>query len=160
MPRNDLKNNNFLKYSGLVTEIFTCLAVAAYFGRLLDRKFEMSKPILTASCPIIVLILLMIWLNYDLKKQEEWQTPGFIYGWSWQLLFVWFWVYLQVPVLIPVKSIKQLTYWYHSLFFLPLSFLFFRIMQSGLLIHFYLQGFSWYLSVWRSYSYHYLWSAL
>ena len=71
MPRNDFKNNNFLKYSGLVAQIFISLAIAAYFGKWLDHKLAMSKPILTALCSIIMLFMILVWLNYDLKKQEE-----------------------------------------------------------------------------------------
>jgi membrane protein DedA with SNARE-associated domain len=71
MLPNDFKNNKFLKYSGLVVQIFVSIAIAAYFGKWLDRKFEMSKPIFTALCSITMLIMLMVWLNYDLKKQDE-----------------------------------------------------------------------------------------
>ncbi len=67
----DFKNNKFLKYSGLVVQIFVSIAIAAYFGKWLDAKFEMSKPIFTALCSITMLIMLMFWLNYDLKKQDE-----------------------------------------------------------------------------------------
>lgn len=71
MPRYDFQNNKYLKYSGLAVQIFVSLAIAAYFGKWLDSKFEMSKPIFTALCSITMLILLLVWLNYDLKKQEE-----------------------------------------------------------------------------------------
>jgi membrane protein DedA with SNARE-associated domain len=71
MPRYDFQNNKYLKYSGLAIQIFVSIAAAAYFGKWLDRKFEMSKPILTALCSIIMLVLMLVWLNYDLKKQEE-----------------------------------------------------------------------------------------
>jgi membrane-bound metal-dependent hydrolase YbcI (DUF457 family) len=71
MPRNNSKSNNFLKYSGLATQIFISIAVAAYFGKWLDRKFEMTKPIFTASCSILMLVLLLVWLNYDLKRKDQ-----------------------------------------------------------------------------------------
>lgn len=71
MPRNDFKSNKILKYSGLAIQIFVSIAVAAYFGKWLDRKFEMNKPILTGLCSIAMLILVLIWLNYDLKRKEE-----------------------------------------------------------------------------------------
>lgn len=71
MPLDDFKNNKFLKYSGLAIQIFVSIAIAAYFGKWLDHKLEMSKPIFTALCGIGMLILLFVWLNYDLKNQEK-----------------------------------------------------------------------------------------
>ncbi len=71
MPRYDLKNNKFLKYSGLATQMFISLAIAAYFGKYLDRKFEMTKPILTALSSMLMLLMNFIWLYYDLKKQDS-----------------------------------------------------------------------------------------
>ena len=71
MPRYDLKDNRYLKYSGLVTQIFVSLAIAAWFGKWLDRKFELDKPLFTALCSILMLILNFVWLNYDLKNQDK-----------------------------------------------------------------------------------------
>jgi membrane protein DedA with SNARE-associated domain len=71
MPRYDFKSNKFLKYSGLAVQIFATLAIAAWFGKWLDRKLEMDKPIFTAVTSIVMLVLLMIWINYDIKKQDE-----------------------------------------------------------------------------------------
>lgn len=71
MPITDFKNNRYLKYTGLVMQIFISLAIAAYIGKWLDHKFGMTKPILTAICSIAMLVMLLFWLNYDLKKQEQ-----------------------------------------------------------------------------------------
>ncbi|MBK6545295.1 MAG: AtpZ/AtpI family protein [Saprospiraceae bacterium] len=71
MAKFDLKSNKILKYSGLATQIFVSLGLAAFFGRWLDQKFELTKPLLTAILPILMLVLLMFWLNYDLKKLEK-----------------------------------------------------------------------------------------
>jgi membrane protein DedA with SNARE-associated domain len=70
MPRYDLKNNRYLKYSGLALQIFVSIAVAAYFGKWLDRKFDLEKPIMTALCSILMLIMMLIWINYDLKRKD------------------------------------------------------------------------------------------
>lgn len=71
MTKFDLKNNKILKYSGLATQIFVSLGLAAFLGRWLDQKFELTKPVLTAILPIIMLVLFMIWLNFDLKKFDK-----------------------------------------------------------------------------------------
>ena len=71
MAKLDLKNNKILKYSGLASQIFVTLGLAALLGKWLDQKMELSKPILTAVMPIIMLFLFIFWLNYDLKKTNK-----------------------------------------------------------------------------------------
>ncbi len=71
MPRYDLKNNKYLKYTGLATQIFISLAIAAYFGKFLDQKLDLSKPVFVAISPMIMLILNFIWIYYDLKRQDS-----------------------------------------------------------------------------------------
>jgi membrane protein DedA with SNARE-associated domain len=71
MPRYDLKNNKYIKYTGLATQLFVSLAIAAYFGKYLDRKLDLTKPLFTAIIPMILLILNFIWIYYDLKRQDS-----------------------------------------------------------------------------------------
>ena len=71
MSRFDLKGNKVLRYSGLATQFFISLAIAAYAGRWLDRKLEFEKPLMTALLTILMLFMLLVWLNYDLKRTSK-----------------------------------------------------------------------------------------
>ncbi|MFZ1298211.1 MAG: AtpZ/AtpI family protein [Saprospiraceae bacterium] len=71
MAKYDLKSNKILKYSGLATQLFVSMGLAAWFGSFLDRKLQLEKPILTALCSMFMLIAFMVWLNYDLKRMDK-----------------------------------------------------------------------------------------
>jgi hypothetical protein len=71
MAKYDLKSNKILKYSGLATQLFVSMGLAAWFGSVLDRKLQLEKPILTALCSMFMLIAFMVWLNYDLKRMDK-----------------------------------------------------------------------------------------
>jgi len=71
MSRLDLKGNKVLRYSGLATQIFISIGLAAWVGKWLDRKMEMEKPLWTAGLSMLMLMLQLVWLYYDLKKLDK-----------------------------------------------------------------------------------------
>lgn len=71
MSKFDLKGNKVLRYSGLATQIFISLCLAAWLGRYLDQKMELEKPLWTAFFCILMLVMNFIWLYFDLKKLDQ-----------------------------------------------------------------------------------------
>ncbi|MBK9106860.1 MAG: AtpZ/AtpI family protein [Saprospiraceae bacterium] len=71
MSRYDLKSNKVLRYSGLATQIFISIGLAAWLGKWIDQKMELSKPLWTAGLSMLMLLLQLVWLNYDLKKLDK-----------------------------------------------------------------------------------------
>lgn len=71
MSRFDLKGNKALRYSGLATQIFISIALAAWAGKWLDRKMALEKPLWTAGLSMLMLFMQLVWLYYDLKKLEK-----------------------------------------------------------------------------------------
>lgn len=71
MSRYDLKSNKVLRYSGLATQIFISIGLAAWLGKWIDQKMELSKPFWTAGLSMLMLLLQLVWLNYDLKKFDK-----------------------------------------------------------------------------------------
>ncbi|MDQ3143075.1 MAG: AtpZ/AtpI family protein [Bacteroidota bacterium] len=65
--------NQVLKYSGLAFQIFGTLAVAAFLGQWLDKKFKTDLPLFTMGTVIFFFTGIMVWLYKDLqqKKDEE-----------------------------------------------------------------------------------------
>lgn len=59
---------SYLKYSGMAFQFFAVLALAAWFGKFMDSYFENAKPIVTVLCIAAAFIMMLIWLNYSLKK--------------------------------------------------------------------------------------------
>lgn len=49
-------------------QFFAVLALAAWFGKFMDSYFENAKPIVTVLCIAAAFIMMLIWLNYSLKK--------------------------------------------------------------------------------------------
>ncbi len=71
MSRFDLKSNKVLRYSGLATQIFISLGLAAWFGKWLDQKMELSKPLWTAGLTLLMLFMNLVWLYYDVKNLDK-----------------------------------------------------------------------------------------
>lgn len=71
MSKFDFKGNKVLRYSGLATQIFISLCLAAWAGRYLDQKMEMEKPLWTAFLSILMLVMNFIWLYFDVKKLDQ-----------------------------------------------------------------------------------------
>lgn len=68
MPPGKPSYQSYLKYSGLALQIFIFLGLAAWIGKWLDAYFMMSKPLLTILMVAIAFAMLMVWLNYSLKR--------------------------------------------------------------------------------------------
>jgi hypothetical protein len=45
--------------------------LAAWLGKWLDHKMELTKPLWTAGLSMLMLIMQIVWLNYDLKKLDK-----------------------------------------------------------------------------------------
>jgi len=58
--------NEVLKYSGMVFQIFIALMIAVFIGQKLDVYFELEKPLLTATCVILALPLVLYSILKDL----------------------------------------------------------------------------------------------
>ncbi len=71
MSRFDFKSNKVLRYSGLATQIFISLGLAAWLGKWLDQKMELTKPLWTAGLSLLMLFMNLVWLYYDLKNLDK-----------------------------------------------------------------------------------------
>ncbi len=69
--KKDLKENIkfYGKYMGLATQMFGTLFVAAIVGQWLDRKFETSRPLITALLVVLALGGVLFKLIKDLDKK-------------------------------------------------------------------------------------------
>jgi len=68
-PKASRHSNHYLKYTGMVFQLFVLLALLIYFGQWLDEKFDLSNDYFTAFLPILGLILYFIRVYYDLVKE-------------------------------------------------------------------------------------------
>jgi hypothetical protein len=68
MPTGKPNYQSYLKYSGLAMQIFAFFALAAWLGRWLDAYFLLSKPLLTILTVSVAFAMMVIWLNYSLKR--------------------------------------------------------------------------------------------
>ena len=71
MSRYKLTDTKALRYSGLATQIFVSIGLAAWAGRWLDQKMELAKPLWTAGLSLAMLLMQLVWLYYDLKQQDK-----------------------------------------------------------------------------------------
>jgi membrane protein DedA with SNARE-associated domain len=61
--KNDMRD--LYKYSGLAFQLFVFLILAYFAGSWLDKKFELEKPLLTALCMLLALIVYLYLIVRD-----------------------------------------------------------------------------------------------
>lgn len=69
--KKDLKQSLrfYAKYMGLAMEMFGILLVMAFIGQWLDKKFETSRPIITALLVVLGLVGVLFKMIKDLDKK-------------------------------------------------------------------------------------------
>lgn len=65
-----LKDNAYLKYSGMAFQIIAYLLVGIFIGTKLDAYFEMEEPLFTALVAMAFLILYFFKLYIDLNRKS------------------------------------------------------------------------------------------
>lgn len=68
---NRKKAEQYLKYSGMVFQLFILLAIAAFIGQKLDQRYNTKSPYFTASLLILFLIAYLFKLYRDLFNSTE-----------------------------------------------------------------------------------------
>lgn len=62
---------NYLKYSGLALQMGAAIAVMAYLGVYLDKRFETTQPWFTIVACLVAIIGSIVKLIIDLKQDED-----------------------------------------------------------------------------------------
>ena len=65
-PKPRRHSNHYLKYTGMVFQLFVLLGLLMYIGTVIDKKLALSNAYFTAFLPIVGLILYFIRMYYDL----------------------------------------------------------------------------------------------
>ena len=63
--------NQYLKYSGMAMQLFAMVAVAAWLGTYLDKRFETPKPYITILLILLFTGVFFYRLINDLNKSDE-----------------------------------------------------------------------------------------
>lgn len=61
---------SYLKYSGLAFQMATYVIVGLLIGKQLDKYFELERPLLTAGCMLLFLVVYFIKLFNDLNQDR------------------------------------------------------------------------------------------
>jgi F0F1-type ATP synthase assembly protein I len=64
------KNKAYLKYTGMLGQLFFLMLLGVYLGKWLDKYFDFNKPYLTVSLIILFFIGFIVKLYYDLTREE------------------------------------------------------------------------------------------
>jgi putative Mn2+ efflux pump MntP len=64
-------SNRYLKYSGMVFQLFIMLLIAAWIGKKIDAHFQTKMPYATALLLILALVGYLVKLAIDLSKEED-----------------------------------------------------------------------------------------
>ena len=65
------KSHRYLKYSGMVFQLFVLLLIAAWGGKKLDQHFGNETPYFTAGLLIFALIGYLVKLGVDLSREKD-----------------------------------------------------------------------------------------
>ncbi|MBK9272580.1 MAG: AtpZ/AtpI family protein [Saprospiraceae bacterium] len=71
MVKKSSSAHAYMRYSGMAIQIFVFLAIAAYAGQFMDKKYACIKPYWTISFVTLSFLMIMVWLYYNLRKGEE-----------------------------------------------------------------------------------------
>jgi ATP synthase protein I len=69
--KKPLRNNAFIKYSALGSQMIGTLLIAAWGGRQLDSWLQTQKPYMTAVCMLVGMLALVIGLVKNLQKNSK-----------------------------------------------------------------------------------------
>ncbi len=67
--RSRVKDNAYLKYSGMAFQIIAYILVGIFLGDRLDKHFENEQPVFTAILAMVFLCLFFYKLYVDLNRK-------------------------------------------------------------------------------------------
>ncbi|MBX2814772.1 MAG: AtpZ/AtpI family protein [Saprospiraceae bacterium] len=70
-PKSKIKDNAYLKYSGMAFQIIAYILVGIFLGDRLDKYFEMDQPVFTAILAMVFLCLFFFKLYVDLNRKSS-----------------------------------------------------------------------------------------
>lgn len=69
-PKSSLKDNAYLKYSGMAFQIIAYLLVGIFLGKKLDQYFNMDQPLFTALLSVVFLAAFFFKIYVDLIRNK------------------------------------------------------------------------------------------
>lgn len=69
MKEKQSKNNDLLKYAGLVTQFLVSIALGVYLGLKGDAYFKLTFPLLVWLLPLLIILAVIIKIMIDTGKK-------------------------------------------------------------------------------------------